>query len=524
MSDGANRPQGVSPHPCELEILVTASEAYPRLEALFLAAHDRVDMGFRLFDPRTKLRSDAARAIGDTWADLFLHTLNRGVSIDLTLSDFDPVMAHEMHEQAWHFVAMLTALNEMSAPDAARIEARCILHPAKGGIVPRLMFAGRTRKELMRIVRNINDSRDPERRFRFTPGLQDLLVFEGGRVRARPRALPRLYPVTLHHKMAVFDGSTTYIGGLDLNERRVDDAAHDQAAQDTWHDTQVVSQDPSLARDACAFLKALPQVINREGKLPKPVSAFRTTLSRRRASDTLSLAPENVSDSLLDAHLTQIGKAQEFIYLETQYFRDRRIVSALVAAGKRNKNLRIVVLVPAAPESVAFSDRPGLDARFGEYLQARGMRRLHACYGDRFLAVSPGQPRQPDRRETSAERATLAGAPIIYVHSKVSIFDRDTAIVSSANLNGRSMKWDAEAGLVITRKAQVEALSQKIFRYWLAQEADGPPAKVFAQWTQRALQNASLPPSERQGFIVPYDMKPNRQAGTALPGAPEEMV
>jgi phospholipase D1/2 len=524
VSDGADRPRGGSTEHSDLEILVTASEAYPRLEALFLAARGRIDMGFRLFDPRTQLQSDAARAVGDTWLDLFLHTLNRGVSIDLILSDFDPVMAHEMHEQAWHFVAMLTALNELSLTGAARMTARCILHPAKGGIVPRLMFAARTRKELQRVVRDLNESPDPERRLRFAPGLHGLLEYQEGRVRAIPRAVPLLYPITLHHKMAVFDRSTTYIGGLDLNERRVDDAAHDLPAQETWHDTQLVSQDPALAKDACAFLKALPDVIDRKGSLPHPTSAFRTTLSRRRARDAFSLAPENVSDSLLDEHLKQIGQAREFIYLETQYFRDRRTVAALVAAGKRSKELRLVVLVPAAPESVAFSDAPGLDARFGEYLQGRGMRRLNACFGDRFLAVSPVQPRKPDARDATSERATLAGAPIVYVHSKVSIFDGTAAIVSSANLNGRSMKWDAEAGLVISQAAQVQALSNKIFRHWLAQEGDIAPTQAFDLWKQRALANASLPPQERQGFVVPYDMKPNRRGGTALPGAPEEMV
>jgi hypothetical protein len=73
--------------------LLTAQEAYPRLEALFLTARHSISMGFRLFDPNTRLLSDAGWAIGETWSDLFLNTLNRGVPIDMTVADFGPVMA-----------------------------------------------------------------------------------------------------------------------------------------------------------------------------------------------------------------------------------------------------------------------------------------------------------------------------------------------------------------------------------------------------------------------------------------------
>lgn len=524
MSEEGKGPQGGSLDQSDLEILVTAHEAYPRLEALFLDAKKNIDMGFRIFDPRTKLRSKRARAVGGTWADLFLHTLNRGVPIDLMLSDFDPVMAFEMHEQAWHFVAQLTALNEISSADAAPATVRCILHPARGGIVPRLLFAAKTRKELRRVAEALNSDPDPVGRMRLAPGLRDLLTGENGSVRMRRGALPQLHPVSLHHKMAVFDQRTTYIGGLDLNERRVDDAGHDLPAQETWYDTQLVSTDAALAKDACRFLKVLPDVIDRKVPLPNATSAFRTTLSRRRSRAKFTLAPETISDTLLQEHIHQISTAREMIYLETQYFRDRRIVAALVAAGRRNAALRLIILLPAAPEEVVFADRPGLDAWFGEHLQARGLRKVLKCFGERFLAVSPVQPRRPDHRDAPSERATLAGAPIIYVHSKVSIFDAKAAIVSSANLNGRSMKWDAEAGLVITDAAQVQELMARIFSHWLGEDADCSPAAAFDQWKNRALSNEAIAPEDRKGFIVPFAMAPNRRAATALPGAPEEMV
>ena len=524
MSDGAKWPSVTKTQGAELEVLLTAQEAYPRLEALFLSARHSIAMGFRLFDPHTRLLSDAGRAIGETWSDLFLHTLNRGVPIDMTVADFDPVMAHEMHEQAWRSVAIADRLNALSVPQAARMSARCVLHPARGGVAPRLMFAAKTRKRLHRIAQDLNNGPDPAGRLRQAPGLKNLLFVESGMVRLRQGALPHLYPVTLHQKMAVFDNAVTYIGGLDLNERRVDDPTHDQPAQDTWHDLQVVTHDPRIAVRATQYLNTLVDVIDRKRQAQPTQSPFLTTLSRRRLQNTFHLAPETISDTIFKEHVTQIRTAKHFIYLETQYFRDRRIVKALVNAGRQNAALRLLVLLPAAPDDVAFADVPGLDGRFGEYLQARALRHVRRAFGTRFLAVSPVQPRIPDKRDVSYARATLAGAPIVYVHSKLSIFDDTAAIVSSANLNGRSMKWDAETGVLLTAHDQVKSLTDKVFGHWLGGYAACGPDAVFNIWADRARQNANIPPDQRTGFIVPHDIKPSAKIGVPVPGAPEELV
>ncbi|SMY09984.1 phospholipase D family protein [Flavimaricola marinus] len=507
-----------------LEILVNASEAYPRLEQLFLGAQSNISMGFRLFDLRTKLRSASARATGERWCDLFVHTLNRGVPIKLVLSDFDPVMAHDMHEQSWQFMAIACGINELTAPGAARLTVRCVMHPARGGIVPRLAFAAKTRKELSRIVKSLNDDPDPEGRLRASPGLRGLLHVINGKVCAKKWALPQLQPVTLHHKMAVFDNATTYIGGLDLNERRFDDEKHQQPAQDTWHDLQLITRDLDVAASASAYLDDLSDVIDRKAEVNGLAQPFLATLSRRRRQNIFHLAPETVCSTIAEQHLSRIKTAKNLIYLETQYFRDRDIVRALASAARREPGLHLIVLLPAAPEALAFSDEASLDGRFGEYLQARAIRRVRRAFGERFLAVSPVQPRRPSAEDVATERATLASAPIIYVHSKVAIFDDNAAIVSSANLNGRSMNWDAEAGLLLTSTSQVLALKAKVFGRWLGDEIDRPEAADFEVWRRRAVENVAKAPEKRSGFIVPYDLDAAKKAGVPLPGAPEEMV
>lgn len=78
--------------------LLTAAEAFPTFERLVLNAHTEVIASFRIFDPSTQLLSEEARTIGRDWADLLAHGLRRGVTVRLTLADFDPVMAPELHK------------------------------------------------------------------------------------------------------------------------------------------------------------------------------------------------------------------------------------------------------------------------------------------------------------------------------------------------------------------------------------------------------------------------------------------
>ena len=507
-----------------IEALLTAAQAYPRLEALMMAAREEVVMGFRIFDTRTHLVSEQARALGETWGDLLLHTANRGVRITLMISDFDVIVGPDLHEGAWRTVEAIRVLNERSAPEAAKILVNPVLHPAKAGIVPQMLLALTTRKKLQGIAKDINNSADPKDRFDHMPGLKDMAYFEDGKVRVNRTALPRPRPVTLHHKMAIFDGEITYIGGLDLNERRFDDMEHDTAAQESWHDVQMVYHDAQVAQDARDYLDALPDVIDRRATFAEPSGTLRVTLSRKRASNIWRLAPEKLFTGLLEAHLSEIARATQFIYLETQYFRDRRIAKALSAAGKRNKDLKLIVLLPAAPEEALEDKSPGIETRFGEYLQARALRHVRRAFGERFLAVSAVQQRKPDTRDVDLDRATLEGAPLIYVHSKLAIFDDRCAIVSSANLNGRSMKWDSEAGLVLQDHAQVEMLKDKVFEGWLGEDRECGPDTAFSCWVSRALHNAQQQPKDRTGFIVPYDLKAATVAGMPVPGAPEELV
>lgn len=507
-----------------VEVFLTAEEAFPAMERAFLAARREIVMGFRIFDPSTRLRSPEARALGEHWSDLIAATLRRGVSIRLLLSDFDPIGGSELHRATWRSMYAFEEIREETGAGAL-LDVQASMHPAVAGMLPRLMFYPVVQKKLAAGAAELNDLKADarEQALREMPGLAACLeIGKDGTVRPRRWPPPAIHPVTHHQKVAVFDRDVLLIGGLDLNERRYDTKDHARPAGSTWHDIQITLRG-SAAQEAAEHLDGLLEVARGEAP-PPPRDRLVTTISApRRRLAWAHIGPRTVDRSVAETHHRLIDSARSLIYLETQFFRDLRLARHLADAAQRRPDLSLIVLMPAAPEEVAFSSKNRLADRYGEWLQARCIRRLVRAFGPRFLAASPGQ-----RRTASGNgRDTLNGAPLVYVHAKVSCFDLDAAIVSSANLNSRSLRWDTEAGVVLDRTEDVRHLRERIFRHWLGPE-QGPeffeaPGAVTA-WRELAIANSRAKPAERRGFLLPYDVAAAERFGQPVPGVPEEMV
>lgn len=513
-----------------LQVLVTAGEAYPALERAFLAAEAEIIAGFRVFDLKTRLRSSEGLAVGRTWFDLVIHTLQRGVKLTLILSDFDPVARPRLHRATWRAVRMFWAAADLAGPQA-RLQVVPAMHSAVVGIGPRLLFWPLVRARLARVSRWLCRLLPAERRaaLREMPGVRSLLTAPA-EVRPRPRflAMPLLFPATHHQKLAVFDRRRLYIGGLDLDERFYDTPEHHQPGHETWHDVQLMVEGP-VAVDAQAHLESflaavagkaepLPQAPDREG-----LRLVRTLSRRHRRWAGRHIAPEPLVTEIDAAQHAGIDQVERLIYVETQYFRDRRLARHLAHAARRNPRLQMILILPAAPDDVAFEGSTGLDARLGEFLQSRALRILRRGFGRRLFIGGAAQP----RRSRARGRAQLRGAELVYIHAKVSIFDDRRAIVSSANLNGRSLRWDTEAGLVIERPEAVMALRRRLMEHWLPKDAGADffdPDRALLAWWRLATRNAKLAPARRRGFILPYDQKSAEAFGRAFPLVPDEMV
>ena len=131
----------------DLDVFVTAEEAFPAFERLFLQCRCSVHAGFRIFDLATKLRSADARVAGETWFDLFEHTLARGVDITLVVSDFDPIIGADYHRKSWQTARQLAAVDAVAG--RGRLTFRIARHPARTGLLPRLLLRNRVREKFL---------------------------------------------------------------------------------------------------------------------------------------------------------------------------------------------------------------------------------------------------------------------------------------------------------------------------------------------------------------------------------------
>jgi phosphatidylserine/phosphatidylglycerophosphate/cardiolipin synthase-like enzyme len=74
------------------------------------------------------------------------------------------------------------------------------------------------------------------------------------------------------------------------------------------------------------------------------------------------------------------------------------------------------------------------------------------------------------------------------------IVDDTWAYIGSANLNGRSMRWDAESGYVIHDRAVVTAFRKELFKEHIKLDAETKEIRTFyALWDSMALKGKTEP-------------------------------
>ncbi|WP_291729151.1 phospholipase D family protein [Leisingera sp. F5] len=485
-------------HCGDFAVLITAEQAWPAFERAVMDARCEIIASFRLFDFATRLLSPEALESGATWADLIADALQRGVRVRLVVSDFDPVMAAPLHAAAQQTVKQAQKIMaRLSSEQAALLSVSAALHPARAGLVPRLAFSPFVLRKLRKLPKRLRPAA------------------------ASRQGVPQLYPVSQHQKVAVIDREVLYIGGLDLNRRRFDTQEHDQPAHETWADVQLKVRGPE-AQEAASHLERFQDEIALR-KQPPEGKHIRRTLSAPRRAGFWALSPRTVLKEIEDDHLEAFEQARQLIYLETQYLRSGVIARGLADAARRNPDLSLILILPALPEEVAFDESRELDARYGMALQAEALQDISTAFGARACIASPVQRRMAAREAPSV----LAGSPMIYLHSKVLLTDQDFAMVGSANLNGRSMRWDTEAALRITQQDRVRLLWHALARHWWQEDLPAEaldPAGATAWWQNEIRRNKVRRPEARRGLLVPHDPDRMSELQQPLPGATEDIV
>ena len=387
-------------------------------------------MAYRIFEPTTRIRSGDIPC--ETWRDLLRRKLEQGVSVRIALADFDPIVAAGLHETTWR--AFYGFADLLGIGD---IEILPMRHEARVGRGLRYGFWAPAMLHLESQRRTLN-SMPPDRRrqcFLKRPGIWAYLRLDRhGRISGAPSGCPGSTPSRIIRRSPSSNGERSIIGGLDINERRWDNKAHDRRAEETWHDVSVMVDGP-IARDIACHVadgwnrsrKRMARLRREQmrnapvgaGQLPLPATPLEPPeacaetaerglkLVRTISENTpghFRLSPVTHCAEIQAEHIRLIGEARRLIYIESQFLRSRSIAEALARAARNVPRLTLIMLLPAAPEQIAFQNKSGLPERFGEHLHTECIDIVTETFGDRCAIVpQPGLSHAP---LTAATRRT----------------------------------------------------------------------------------------------------------------------
>jgi phosphatidylserine/phosphatidylglycerophosphate/cardiolipin synthase-like enzyme len=310
----------------------------------------------------------------------------------------------------------------------------------------------------------------------------------------------RVRPAGSHHQKLVVarhpgrpDRDVAFVGGIDLCHGRRDDGRHRGDPQSAkldprfgdrppWHDVQLEVRGPAVADLELTFRERWsdPSPLDHSGvvrawfsrtasrerttrPLPPPLPAppaagslavqvLRTYPARRPSYD---FAPDG-ERSVARAFLKAVARARSLVYIEDQYFWSVDAARAIAAAVRRQRDLRVIVVVPRHP------DRDGLlSGRPARHAQARALDIIRRAAPERVAAY---------------DLENEVGTPV-YVHAKVCVIDDTWVTVGSDNVNRRSWSHDSEVSCAVvdaTSNGCAGNLRRSLWSEHLAVESDHP--------------------------------------------------
>jgi phosphatidylserine/phosphatidylglycerophosphate/cardiolipin synthase-like enzyme len=285
-----------------------------------------------------------------------------------------------------------------------------------------------------------------------------------------------------HQKIVVIDDAVAVCGGIDLASGRWDTSEHRDDDPDrllpngkphgAWHDITMVMDGAvagalgELARDRwrVAGGNALPDAKHLSVEWPQDVGVsfenVKLAIARTRAAFGDVQEVREIERLFLD----MIAAAQEFIYIENQYFTSAKIAAAIATRMAEENPPEIVCVMPRTADG--WLEQKAMDA--ARVQLARQIGKVDKR--NRFRIYVP---------------VTKGGADI-YVHAKLMIVDDRILRIGSANLNNRSLGLDSECDVVLDtgvsgNEVAVAAIAELRTRL-LAEHLDLTPQEVAAQF------------------------------------------
>ena len=278
------------------------------------------------------------------------------------------------------------------------------------------------------------------------------------------------HPVeSLHQKITVVDGTTAFVGGVDLliekegEYDRWDTHTHlfstplRQTAKGTtpypWHDAHALIEGPAAGDVELNFRQRWNDVVERhhwDKNLLIPEHPLAPAVETRTISQVARTIPEHtyhfkplIIRGIAQQYEHALSNIQQVIYLENQYFWIRAFTGIDIPfmstdnpEMERNISLLGAALQRGACLSIILPDHPNVGRAFSD----AGLTRLRI---EAPQAVEEGRL-QAFTLATSARVDGTEHYRPIYVHAKVAIVDDTWTTVGSANLNNRGMRDDTE--------------------------------------------------------------------------------
>jgi phosphatidylserine/phosphatidylglycerophosphate/cardiolipin synthase-like enzyme len=282
-----------------------------------------------------------------------------------------------------------------------------------------------------------------------------------------------------HEKIVVIDGTTAFVGGIDLTALqgdRHDHPVHPPRGPLGWHDAAVRIHGPAVADVGRHFAQRWTEVAAERlapPDPPPPAGDVELQVLRTVPEKTYTFAPKG-EFTILDAYLRALRTAEAFIYLENQFLWSPEVVDVLVHRLEHppDDDFRVLVLLPTNPNN-------GRDTTRGQI-----GRLLDADAGaGRLLATT-----------ISANGGDQSSA--VYVHAKIGIIDDRWLTIGSGNLNEHSLFNDTEMN-VLTCDPEV-ARSTRL-RLW-AEHTEGRVEDVAGE-PHEVIDNVWRPIAEEQAQL-----------------------
>ena len=252
-----------------------------------------------------------------------------------------------------------------------------------------------------------------------------------------------------HQKVVVIDDSLAFAGGLDLTRGRWDTQQHraddprreivdgDPLPIRPYHDVQMMVTGSAAAALGCLARERWRRATGKKLAVPENgVQLWPTGLEVDIEDvDVAIVRTAPAYDGYLEVreveqlYLDSIAAAQDYIYIENQYFTAPSITDALARRLAEDDGPEVVLNLPLNTEG-------WLSQQSMDMMRVVAIKTLRNADKDKRFAVY--YPHKPGLGESS-----------INLHAKIMIMDDRFVRVGSSNLNNRSMGLDTECDLAI---------------------------------------------------------------------------